>query len=107
MPAKTLRHHARIDALACRINRRRRTCGATADHQNIKRCFGIELFCRFFTRARIEFGDDFLKGHTPLTKLLTIEKHDRYGHDVARFDLVLKVCAINHRMADVGIEYRH
>ena len=107
LPTEALSDHAGGNAFTRGVNRRCGTGWAAAHHQYVKIILRIELFCGFLIGIRIELGHDFFNRHAPLAELHPIHKRRWYGHDAACFDLILKIRAINHGVADVRIQNRH
>ena len=58
-------------------------------------------------RAGIEFGDDFLDAHAAIGKGLAVQPHAGHGHDLPGLDLALVEGAVDHDVADVGVDHRH
>jgi hypothetical protein len=107
LAAEALGDETGADALARRVNRRRRAGRAAADDEYVENLFGADLGGGARRGARIELGDDFLDAHAPLTEMRAIQEHHRHGHDLKRFDFLLEQGAIDHRVLDARVERRH
>ena len=74
LATKIFRHDTGADALARCIHRRGCTCRSAANHQHVKRIFGIELFGFALNALGIDLGQNFFQAHAALAKFGTVQK---------------------------------
>ncbi|MNV49545.1 hypothetical protein D3C71_1415050 [compost metagenome] len=106
LAAEPLGRHAGADALARRIDRRRRAGRTAADHQHVERGLGGELGRIARGRPGIELGHDLLQGHAALVEQLAIEVDRGHRHDLARLDLGREQPAVDRHVLDARVEHR-
>ncbi|KOS92413.1 hypothetical protein DM45_2743 [Burkholderia mallei] len=107
LAAEALGDDARRDALARRVDRRRRARGAAADDQHVEHGFLRERLRRAPARAAVEFREDLLHAAAALAERLAVQEDRRHGHDPARLDFVLEQRAVDHHVADARVDERH
>ena len=107
LTSQAFRGDTGANALARRIDRRRRTRGTAAHHQHVEGRLRAQTVGVARRRARIELGDDFRQFHPPLAERLAVQIDRRHRHHLAAFDLGLKHRAIDHGVLDPGIDHRH
>ncbi|OIQ84088.1 hypothetical protein GALL_340830 [mine drainage metagenome] len=107
LAAEAFGDHAGAYALACRIDNRCRTSRAAADHEDVERRAGADLFGFPGNGAGIQSGEKLLHAHASLAEDFAVEINGRHRHDLAFVDLVLIQRAIDHRVGDVGVEHGH
>ncbi|SSU51143.1 Uncharacterised protein [Acinetobacter baumannii] len=103
LTTKAFSHDTCVNAFTCSIDCSCCTRRSTTNHQYIKRIFGIECCCVFFSRVGIKFCHNLFKGHTTLTNVFIVLEDHRYSHDFALFHFVLEECTINHGCRGVRV----
>ncbi|SSS06346.1 Uncharacterised protein [Acinetobacter baumannii] len=96
-------HDTSVNTFTCCIDCCCCACRSTTNHQYIKRIFGIECCCIFFSRVGIKFCHNFFKRHTTLTNMFIVLEHHWYSHDFALFHFILEESTINHGCRSVRV----
>ncbi|MNV13721.1 hypothetical protein D3C71_1043720 [compost metagenome] len=107
LAAETLAHQAGTNPFTRRVNRRCRTRRAGADNQHVVHVTFVQLICRTFLRAGIDFGYDFGQRHSPLAELFTVHINRRNAHHVAIGDFILEYAAVDGRVFNTRVKHRH
>ncbi len=106
LPAETLRGNAGADALARGIDRRRRTSGATADHQHLEGILGIDRSGCLGIGVAVEAGSDLLQRLLARQPHMAILEDRRHGHHATLVDFRLIRTTLDQRGAESGVAQR-
>ncbi|MNZ43958.1 hypothetical protein D3C78_615730 [compost metagenome] len=107
LATKTFGRDTGANAFTGRVDCRRSTGRATADHQHVKGFFGADLLGLAFDAAGVDLGEDFFQAHAALTEVHAIEVDAWDRHDLALIDFSLEQRAVDGDVANVRVQYRH
>jgi hypothetical protein len=107
LAAETLADDAGANPLARCVDGRGSAGRAAADDEHVERGAGRNLLRLALQGAGVELADDFLERHPALAERLAVQEDRRHAHDLALADFVLEQRAVDHLMADAGIEDSH
>ncbi len=102
LAAEALGDDAGVDALARRIDRRRRAGRAAADDQHVEGRLVLELCGGAHRGARVDLGQHLLEPQPALGEQFAVQEHGGHGHDLARLDLVLEQGAVDGDVVDAS-----
>ncbi|TLD44257.1 MAG: hypothetical protein FAZ92_03481 [Accumulibacter sp.] len=107
LATKTLADDAGAHALARGVDR---GCGAgrsAADDEDIEGRPRRDLLRLALRGTDIDPADDLLERHPPLPEVLAVEQDGWHTHDLPLADFGLEQRAIDHLVADAGVDHRH
>jgi len=107
LATEALGDDAGADALARSVDCRGCAGRSASDDEHVKGRLFRQLLRIARRGAGVDLGEDLTQLHAALAELLAVEVHRRHRHDLALFHFLLEQRAIDHRVADVGVEDRH
>ena len=107
LSAKTVSQDAGANPFARGINRRRGTGRPTPDNQHVEAVFVVQRRLITLGGLAIDLAQNLFQADAPLGKRLPVQKYRGHRHYFLFVDLVLEQRAINHLVANIGVDRRH